>query len=127
MKVEISDLSLQRPAADTRGNSSPWHWFWARLFGRRMPTSGDRAHLGGLLLTYRPGRDEFDQIKSGASFTDAVRVHVIGDLTIYDYSKEPRRVETFEGGYWWPNKSMVEGQLDHGLLRCNVKECPDPK
>ena len=55
-----------------------------------MPTSGERAHIGKLLLQYRPNttRVDLEGFDKGWS-TDANRIYVIGDLWIFDYGETP--------------------------------------
>lgn len=64
--------------------------FWRKIFGREVPVSGDRAHLGNVTIAYRP-----DAKTTGfgtAWSTDAKRVYVIGGLWVFDYGDEPIQV-----------------------------------
>ena len=67
-------------------NWREWHWFWAKVFGQRVPTSGERAHIGNLVL--KIGR--LDPSKFGREWlTDARKVYIIGELTVFDYGDTP--------------------------------------
>lgn len=70
-----------------------WHWFWAKVFGQRVPTSGDRAHIDDLMLVYRPDNDEWWRLGAG---TDANRVHKLGNLYIFDYGDTPLETKETE-------------------------------
>lgn len=87
----MKDAAISAPLDDTR-NSSRWHRFWAKVFGRQMPTSGDRVHIGNLVVAYRPGQsaDGFGE-RWG---TDARKVYVIGDLWVFDYGDTPATIHT---------------------------------
>ena len=79
LNVKVFDASLEMPK-DGRTYADVWHTLWAMVFGRRVPTSHERAHIDGLMLTYRPDL-EGDAWKG----TDARRVYKLGNLLIYDY------------------------------------------
>lgn len=66
-----------------------WHRFWTHVFGKRVPTSGERAHIGDLLLVHWPGALEELEARDRAWGTDANRVYFIGDLVIFDYADTP--------------------------------------
>ena len=84
-----------------------WHWFWAKVFGRRVPTSGDRAHIGRLLLCYRPEHETpFD---NEHFLSDARHVHRIGDLYVFDYGDTP--VETLHMQYARPPHDIGSDDL----------------
>lgn len=69
--------------------------FWRKIFGREVPVSGDRAHLGNVTIAYRPDAKTagFDTLWS----TDAKRVYVIDGLWIFDYGDKP--IEVFVPGH----------------------------
>jgi hypothetical protein len=124
MLVNLEDASLKDRRETSWGTDAFWFRFWRKLFGRPIPISGDRAHLGHLLLTYRPGED-LQQFIDGRMHTDAARVHAIGDLLIFDYLSKPRKVETFENKFFSKfdeerHKDMPA--FDQELLDCNQKE-----
>lgn len=96
-----------------------WHWFWAKAFGQRVPTSGERAHIGNLLVVYnRDTPTTLERFKSGTLNTDARRIYVIGNLWVYDYADTPC---VFIDPPWKDDpKDMVAG--NEKLLRWELKE-----
>lgn len=83
---QIADGSYERYDDN---NSFLWHRFWAWIFGKRVPTSGYRAHIDNMLLVYRKDSSanlEIDKFQKPDGWaTDANRIFVIGDLYIFDY------------------------------------------
>lgn len=71
-------------------NEKWWFRFWHHVFGKPVPTSAERAHIGNLTLHCRAAAD----VRGfGLSWdTDARRVYVIGDLWVFDYGDTPFRV-----------------------------------
>lgn len=83
-----------------------------------MPTSADRAHIGNLVLQYRPGTTtRYLQDFDSTWLTDARRIYVIGDLFVFDYGDT--RFTVLE-----PEVKMPPQELgDHALLlRENVRD-----
>lgn len=72
-----------------------WHRFWAALFQRRVPTSGNRAHIGNLVIRVRDPKLTIADFGRGWS-TDARKVIIIGDLMVFDYGETPIQVLTPE-------------------------------
>lgn len=121
LRVNIEDAALIRPEDNNR---NVWFRFWRKIFGHPVPVSGDRAHIGHMLITYRPGGgiEQFTESRMG---TDAARVHSIGDLLIFDYQAEPRTVETFENTYFSKLDAETHANMpafDHELLKENIKD-----
>ena len=112
LTVDIDDASLDLLTGNERPFWSIAHWAWARIFGRRVPTSGDRAHIDGMLLAYRPELtgDEWKH-------TDARRVHRIGNLMIYDYRGDTT-IETYTEEL---NRSRPEQGNRNGILLADNK------
>ncbi len=124
MIVRLSDAAMQRPPSRWN-HSDVWHWLWARVFGRRMPTSGDRAHVGKLLVTLQPELS-MEEFKAGKWFTDAARIHVIGDLWIFDYEKDPRRAQTLDSDFPMLGNHDNMGDDDAALLKENMRSFRTP-
>lgn len=90
--------------------------FWAWVFGKPVPTSHTRAHIGNLTLQHRPHAEAYG---FGLSWTtDARRVVVIGDLWIFDYGNTPIKVLDP------PNPPPPRDITDHhaALLKENLRE-----
>ena len=98
-------------------NWREWHLFWAGIFGCRIPTSGDRAHIGNLLVTYRP-ETKPENFENGplAWSTDARKIYRIGDLYIYDYGETPFEILTPK---YVPEPNVINSD---GLLSENKKK-----
>lgn len=122
MKVETTDAAMIVPATRERDLWGAWHWFWAKIFGERMPTSGERAHVGNLLITYGRG-GSIEDFVSGKLGTDARRIHKIGELWIYDYGETP--IETYESPFkaYDPRPSSHD---EKALLADNKRTYPQP-
>ena len=127
MKIDIEDAALTAPDNDNDENRdifAAWHWFWAKVFGERVPTSGSRAHIGNLLVTYRPGHSlaEFQ----GRIATDARHVIKIGDLWVYDYGDT--LVESYhpEVMAYDPRDNSKETKRNAELLADNKRTYPQP-
>ena len=98
-----------------------WFRFWAKVFGRPVPASADRAHIGNLLCVYFPPGTAPDM--SGGQITDARRIHVIGDLWVFDYGETPfatheSRIKT--------HPPRTELGLDAALLADNIRRYGKP-
>ncbi len=118
MKIDVDDAALELPPRD-REYWGLWHWFWARVFGRRVATSGDRAHIGNLLVAYRP--DLVDLFGKDEWLTDARRVHRIGALFIFDYGDTP--IETIESPIQRPPRELD----NESLLADNLRRYQQPE
>ena len=130
MKVELIDAALNVPPAfdditRERRYWGAWHWLWSWVFGRRVPTSGRRAHIGKLVLQYRQGTQQSDIDGFDTKWlTDARRIYVIGDLWVFDYGDTPCITLTPE----WDIASALHKnyKADHSaLLRENIEDYRD--
>lgn len=116
LTVDLDDAALDLLTGRERPFWGMAHWAWARIFGRRVPTSADRAHIDGLLLAYRP------ELKGEEwKRTDARRVHKIGNLMIYDYRGDTV-VETYTEKLSRPRPD--QGERNAILLAENKRKYP---